>query len=88
MSSSLGYIVVEEMGGGPCVLLTRDNSVWKNVPAGGICLSDTRETTVFPTRALARAAIRRTWAYWGQLNRKGNWPDDAYTIRRLEPAKD
>lgn len=78
-----GYIVNEEMGGGPSVLLKRDNDVWKNIPRGGVLLSSTREVTIFHTRPAARAAIRRTMAWWHAQRRCQDWPDDAYTIRRV-----
>ncbi|NQU75726.1 MAG: hypothetical protein HQ546_05370 [Planctomycetes bacterium] len=77
-----GFIVNEEMGGGPAVLVER-SAFWKDIPAGGVLLNDTREAAVFPTRKAARAAIRRTMAWWHAQGRHQNWPDDAYAIRRL-----
>jgi hypothetical protein len=78
-----GFIVNEEMGGGPCVLLKHNTSMWKNVPRGGVLLNDTREVTVFATRKKARAAIKRTMAWWRAQGRHLDWPRDAYAIRRL-----
>ena len=83
MGTSLGFIVNEEMGGGPSVLLEEDKHGWVNIPRGGVLFNDTRAVTVFPTRKAARAAIKRTMGYWHLLGRHHDWPDDAYSIRRL-----
>ena len=79
-----GYIVNCEMEScGPVLLLTR-STFWKDLPPGGALFADTREATVFPSRAEARAAIKRTMAYWREVHdRHHDWPDDAYSIRKL-----
>lgn len=84
------YVVNCEMegGSGPLVLVKK-STFWKSIPQGGVLLDDSREATVFGTRREARAAITRTMDYWHNVhNRHHDWPDDAYSVRRLVPAGD
>ena len=80
---TVGYIVNEEMGGGPSVLVER-STFWKDIPPGGVLLNNTRAVTVFASRKAARAAIRRTMQWWHAQGRHADWPDDAYAVRRCE----
>ena len=77
---AIGYIVNCEMGaGGPMVLVKLSDRLWKDVPRGGVLLLDTQKVSVFPSRSAALDAIKRTESY----RPHPEWPNDAYSIRRL-----
>ena len=61
---TIGYCVVAIDYGDPLELLTRSNSVWKNVPAEGVLLRGSPVATVFPDEPAAAAAIARTEEYF------------------------
>lgn len=82
---NIGYIVYDNITGNVVSLLKRDNKIWKNVPAEGVLLSDSREATVFLTRIEALTAIMRT-IILGQLHGQNcKWESDHYTLMRLVP---
>lgn len=78
MTTTKGYIVVNETQGEATTLLLKSNSCWKNVPSGGVLLICHREVTVFPSRGTAMTAIRRTRKYLADRN-------EEYALRRLVP---
>ena len=79
------YIVVDEMFGGPLLLQTRDNDLWKDIPPAGILLSGS-EVAVFPNMKAARAAIARTEEWKLAHPIPGGRHETEYTIHRLVPA--
>lgn len=81
-----GFIVCSCYWGDPLGLVTESTSLWQDVPRAGILLRESRTAAVFPSRACARAAIRRTVAYFKR--RRGDCPDpfEGFEIRRLIPT--
>jgi hypothetical protein len=78
-----GYIVVNEMQGAACVLITH-STFWRGVPVAGILLISPRDVTAFATVRAARAAIVRTRQYM----RDHGYPHHQhaeYTLRRVAP---
>lgn len=85
--STLGYLVINERLGEPCVLLKEDNALWKRVPSEGILLYDPKTATVFPHSEAARKAINRTKAYFIARAVRGEdtheRESEDYSLRRL-----
>ncbi len=83
MTHTTSFIVFDEHLEDAMVLLKHSNSIWRDIPPGGILLRDTRTVTAFPDRRSAKEAIQRTEAY-----RRAHGKTDVheYTIRKLVSA--
>ena len=79
---TIGYLVVDEMWPDIVVIHTKEDSCWKELPAGGILLRPNLEVRIFKKRSDARAAIVRTKKYM-EKHRK-DIKDHEYTIRAVK----
>ena len=70
MKRRVGYIVCDEDWCHPLSRLKRDNEAWKSVPAAGILLKETREASMFCTRAAALSAVARTRNYFRRVHNR------------------
>lgn len=80
-----GFIVCSRKFDAPLILVTKSCIVWRNVPSAGILLRENRSAAVFPTRAAAYAAIRRTVTYFERTVGHRD-PFEGFVIRKLVPV--